>query len=163
MRRQLFFVSAAAFALALCGSASAQKAGGYAGTSEDNNTISLTVTGTAGDFTIAGMSVGFTAACKATGDSVNEGWGFFLGQQIQSGVNDFTSGNDYYNIVGTYHFVNNNTIKGTITSRTAVFVPGATPPAKAMFCTSAKQGFTLTYQGPAAKRSIEPGTAITQH
>jgi hypothetical protein len=160
MKGRILLVSAAAFALA-CGSASAQKAGSYSGQTADNNTISLTVTGTSPNFSVGGMNVGFVADCARTGNSVSEGWGFFLGQPIVSGENDFTSHNDYYWFVGTFHFVNNNTIKGTIVSYTATFVAGDDPPRKAQFCVSPKQAFTLTYQGTAAKAPIEAGTAVT--
>jgi hypothetical protein len=46
------------------------------------------------------------------------------------------------------HFVGHTTIKGIITSVTATFVPGVSPPQQAQFCSSAKQAFTLTAQAP---------------
>jgi hypothetical protein len=71
---------------------------------------------------------------------------FFFGQPIVGGENDFHSGDDYYDIRGSLHFPGPKTIKGVITSVTAVFVPGADPPTHAQFCKSAQQPFTLTFQ-----------------
>jgi hypothetical protein len=137
--------AAAALAL-MAGTAQAQKAGTYAGTSVDGGSISVTVTGTAGNFTLSNMNVNFQAACTHPARTANEGWGFFLGQAIVSGDNNYHSGNDYYDIRGALHFPSNNKIVGNITSVTAVFVPGDNPPIKAQFCKSAKQGFTLLFQ-----------------
>ena len=57
-----------AMALSMTTGALAQEAGSYAGTSADNNTISLTVTETSGVFTVTSMSVGFTANCALQGN-----------------------------------------------------------------------------------------------
>jgi len=92
---------------------------------------------------------------------VTEGWGFFLGDDITSGSTNFTSHNDYYYITGSMHFAGNNTIKGSITSYTAAFVPGAAPPKQAQFCTSPKQAFTLTKEAPGADIvAVAPGTSV---
>jgi hypothetical protein len=161
MNRKSIFAAGIVSALCMAGGAQAQSAGSFAGQSADGNTISLTVTDTAGVFEVTGMSVGFMADCKRTGGSVSEGWGFFLGDDISSGATDFNSHNDYYYITGSMHFSGNNTIKGTITSYTATFVPGATPPKQAQYCVSPKQAFTLAKQSPgAAIVSAAPGTAV---
>lgn len=156
-------ISLAAFlALAgMTGTAQAQKAGTYSGTSQDGGAISMSVTGT-GPYTITSMNVNFLANCQSTGDTANEGWGFYLGETINSSGTDFHSGNDYYDISGTLHFPNNNTIKGKITSLTAVFQPGHNPPNKAMFCKSNSQPFTLAFQAAPHLAPVQPGTAVVQ-
>jgi hypothetical protein len=106
---------------------SAQKAGSYAGSSADGNTISLTITGSPGAYTIAGMSVGFSAQCKS--GVADEAWGFFLGIPVVSGASTpFVSKNDEYYIDGALHFTSNTKIEGTIASRTSVFVPSPRQP-----------------------------------
>lgn len=146
MTRKSFFLAGAISLILSTGAAQAQKAGTYAGTSADGGNISVTVTGTTGNFTLSNMNVNFQAHCTHPARTANEGWGFFLGQAIVSGDNNFHSGNDYYDITGVLHFPSDKKIMGSITSVTAVFVPGATPPAQAQFCKSAKQGFTLLFQ-----------------
>jgi hypothetical protein len=148
MTRISIFAGIVGAACLVAGGASAQSAGSFAGSSLDGNTISLTVTQSGSTFTVAGMSVGMSAFCKKTGDTMNEGWGFFSGADISTGAADFTSANDYYYITGSMHFVGSNTIKGLITSYTATFQPGMTPPKAAQYCTAAKQTFTLTKEAP---------------
>jgi hypothetical protein len=135
----------------------AQKVGTYSGNSADGGYISFSVTESGGIFSFGNGDVNFMAACTNPVRTASEGWGFYVGQQIVGGVNSFHSGNDYYDIRGTMQFVTNSKIKGTITSVTAVFVPGSTPPNKAQFCKSPKQAFTLTFQGPAQN---QPATAV---
>ena len=99
------------------------------------------------------------AACTSPSRTASEGWGFFLSQDIVKGSNPFHSGNDYYDLRGTMKFVTDNKIKGTITSVTAVFVPGNDPPTKSQFCKSPKQTFTLTFQNastPSAGIFVQP-------
>jgi hypothetical protein len=125
--------------------ASAQLAGTYSGHTADNNSISMVVTESGGIFTATTMNVGFVADCN-TGNSVSEGWGFLANQQFVSKAMNFTSHNDYYYIYGNAHFSGNTVIKGVITSVTATFQPGHTPPIRAQFCSSPKQAFMLTKQ-----------------
>ncbi|HTT97596.1 MAG TPA: hypothetical protein VMF58_06065 [Rhizomicrobium sp.] len=148
MKRISIFTSIIGAACLIGGGASAQSAGSFAGTSDDGQFISLTVTQSGGTFTVTNMDVNIQAPCKRTGDTANEGWGFFLGDDISGGSTDFTSHNDYYYYTGSMHFTGPHTIKGTITSYTATFVPGVTPPKQAQFCVSPKQPFTLTKQAP---------------
>jgi hypothetical protein len=133
--------------------AEAQMAGTYSGTSSDGASITMSVTGT-GPFKLGNASVNFQAKCKVDSSIANEGWGFFLGNTIVASGTDFQSSNDYYFISGTLHFPNNNTIKGTINSRTAVFVPGTTPPTAAKFCRTGDQSFTLKFQTSAQPQSF---------
>ena len=135
--------------LGFSGGAMAQKAGSYEGSTPDGGYMSFTVAGSSGDYSITTMNVNFVATCNHPSGTASEGWGFSLYQTIVPGVNDFHSANDYYDIVGTLRFPNKNTVKGTIQSRTAVFVPGSSPPTAAYFCKTVKESFTLTYQGPA--------------
>src|SRR5215467_3659180 len=104
--------------------ASAQKVGTYSGTADDGSFVSFTVAKDGSSFSFTNGDVNFQAQCTNPDGVANEGWGFFLGQDIVNGDNPFHSGNDYYDIRGSMHFTNNNTIKGTLTSVTAVFVPG---------------------------------------
>ncbi len=148
MKRISFIVGIAGAACLIAGGAYAQAAGSFAGSSTDGATISLVVSHSGSAYTVTSMSVGMIAPCKKTGNTANEGWGFGLNQDISSGSADFTSQNDYYYTTGSMHFVGHTQIKGTITSYTATFVPGMTPPKQAQFCTSAKQAFTLNATAP---------------
>lgn len=160
MNHKSIFAAGIVSALCMAGSAQAQTAGTYAGETADGGNISLVVTGTTGNFTITSMNVGFTADCKHPVGTTTEGWGFFLGIPVVPAGTDFHSGNHYYDITGTAKFPNNHSIKGTITSVTAVFVPGATPPDAAHFCASPKQAFTLTLEAGAKVVPAAPGTAV---
>lgn len=161
MIRKTILVAAATVLLA--GTAQAQKVGTYSGTADDGTFISFSVdkNGTAGAFRFVNGDVNMQAQCTHPSRVANEGWGFFVGQDVVAGANPFHSGNDYYDTVGSMHFVNNNTLSGTVTSVTAVFVPGATPPVKAQFCKSAKQGFTLHWSA-APGRAQQPTATVLE-
>ena len=154
-------VVAGAVALCFTTGAMAQKAGTYSGTSQDGAFISFAVTKNGSVFTFTNANVNFMAACTNPSRVANEGWGFYLGQDIVAGDNDFHSANDYYDVRGTLHFYNNKTIKGTITSVTAVFVPGSDPPTQAQFCKSARQPFVLKWQ-TAPQRHQAPVAAVLE-
>jgi hypothetical protein len=159
--RTLSALLAAAFVTAT--GASAQQAGTYSGTSADGGNITMIVTESGGVFTATTMNVGFVASCNIPGNTVSEGWGFLLNQPFVSGAMDFLSHNDYYYILGKAHFSGNTVIKGVITSLTATFAPGSTPPIKSQFCKSPNQAFTLTKQPAAEFPPIAPGTAVVKH
>jgi hypothetical protein len=159
MIRKTLFVAAALACAA--GSAQAQKVGTYSGTADDGTFITFQVTNNGSAFFFGNGDVNMQLDCTHPVRTANEGWGFFLGQQIASGSNDFDSHNDYYDTRGTLHFTGPNTIKGTITSVTSVFVPGADPPIKAQFCKSPKQAFTLTFQNAPARRQ-HPTAAVLE-
>jgi len=156
LRITRFALTALLATACFAGTAEAQKAGTYSGTSADGAFISLTVTGT-GPFTITSMNVNFIAPCNV-GSPANEGWGFFLGQMVVPAGMQFSTGNDYYLTTGSLSFPSNNKVKGTVISRTAVFDPAFSPPHGARFCTSPKQKFNLTYQTAAKPLSL--GTAV---
>src|SRR5690242_7216520 len=139
MTSKSFLVLAIASLIGTTSSALAQKVGTYSGTSADGGFVSFSVVENSGVFSFTNGDVNFMAACTSPARTASEGWGFFLGQDIVKGNNPFHSGNDYYDIRGTMQFVTNNKIKGTITSVTAVFVPGNDPPTKSQFCKSPKQ------------------------
>lgn len=162
MRKPLFIAGTAALLLS-AGAAQAQKVGTYSGTADDGTFISFSVdkNGTAGAFRFVNGDVNFQAQCTHPARVASEGWGFFVGQDIVDGNNPFHSGNDYYDTRGSMHFTGPNTIKGTITSYTAVFVPGNDPPAKAQFCKSAKQNFVLTFQA-APVRDQKPTATVLE-
>ena len=155
MIRKSMLLSAAISLILSAGAASAQSAGSFVGSSLDGSTISLTVTKAGSVYTVTTMNVAMQAACKSTGNTVSEGWGFYLGDDISSGATPFVSNNDYYYTTGAMHFTGPNTIKGTITSFTATFVAGPTPPKHAQFCVAAKQGFTLTKQAPGRELPLQ--------
>lgn len=157
-RTSLFMAGAAALCFAT--GAQAQKVGTYSGTALDGTFISFSVTESGGIFSFSNGDVNFQAQCTHPSRVASEGWGFFLGQQIQSGQNAFHSGNDYYDVSGTMKFSGPNTIKGSITSLTAVFVPNS-PPTNAQFCKSPKQTFTLTFQNAPA-RNQKPTAAVLE-
>jgi len=163
MNRIAILGFSALISIALIAAAQAQKVGTYSGTAADGTFISFSVTESGGIFSFANGDVNFQAQCTHPSRVASEGWGFFLGQQIVPGTNDFHSGNDYYDTRGSMHFVNNKVIKGTITSVTAVFVPGADPPKNAQFCKSAKQTFTLNFQTAPTLAPVRPGTAVAHH
>lgn len=154
------FIAVFAGALFTATGALAQLAGSYSGTSADNSNISLTVTESGGVFTVTNMNIGFVASCNIPGSTVSEGWGFFLGQPLVNGAANFVSHNDYYYTFGKMHFSGNTVIKGVITSLTATFAPGSTPPIKSQFCKSPNQAFTLTKQPAAELPPVAPGTAV---
>lgn len=160
MTPRSIFLAGVISLLLSAGTAQAQKAGTYAGTSDDGGNISVTVTGTTPNFTLANMNVNFQAHCTHPSRTANEGWGFFLGQAIVDGENDFHSANDYYDIRGSLHFTGPKTIKGTITSVTAVFVPGDNPPVKAQFCKSAKQPFALSFQSAPTRKQKSTSSVL---
>lgn len=161
MIRKALLVAAAVSATCLAGAAQAQSAGTFAGTSADGGTISMVIAGTSPNFTITAMNVNFLAACKHPAGTANEGWGFSLNIPVVAAGTNFHSGNDYYDITGLAKFPNNHSIKGTITSLTATFVPGSTPPDAAHFCASPKQAFQLTKEPADAKIvPASPGTAV---
>jgi hypothetical protein len=149
-----------AVALSTATGALAQQAGFYAGTSADGGNISLTVVDNGGVLTITSMNVAFIANCNIPGNTVSEGWGFYLGTPFVSGALNFSSGNDYYDIFGKAHFSGTHTIKGVITSLTATFAPGNAPPIKSQFCKSPNQAYTLTKQPAAELAPVTPGTAV---
>lgn len=164
MIRKSLFVACVASLACVSGAAQAQKAGIYAGISADGGNISVTVTGSAGNFTLSNMNVNFKPVCKNPDRTASEGWGFFLGQTVVGGDNDFHSSNDYYDIRGALHFAGDKKIVGNITSVTAVFVPGDNPPAKAQFCRAAKQIFTLHFQAaPAGGLIVHPSRDAVAH
>ena len=163
MRRAVLLISTVLISLAPIADLQAQKVGTYSGTSADGGFISLKVEQPGGVFTFTAGDVNFMPHCTHPSRIASEGWGFSLDIPIVSGTNDFHSGNDYYDTRGSLHFVNNKVIKGTITSVTAVFVPGADPPNAAQFCKSAKQAFTLNLQPVPTTPAVLPGTAVAHH
>jgi len=146
--------------LALMSSACAQKVGSYSGTSVDGGFITFSVAKDGANFIFTTGDVNFMAQCNNPSRIASEGWGFLLNQEIVDGANPFHSGNDYYDIRGSMHFTGPNTIKGIITSVTAVFVPGSDPPKKAQFCKAPQQAFTLTFQTAPHLPPVAPGTSV---
>jgi hypothetical protein len=161
MIRSSFLLIAIATLIGTATGAVAQKVGTYSGTSADGSFMSFSVTKNGGVFSFTNGDVNFQAACKNPVRTAFEGWGFYLGQDIVHGVNDFHSADDYYDVRGTMTFVSDNKIKGTVTSVTAVFVPGNDPPDKAQFCKSPKQAFTLTFQTAPTSQAAPQSQPVT--
>lgn len=139
----------------------AQKAGTYSGTTDDGNSVSFTVVDNGGTFEMTSASINFTDTCKHPDGTANEGWGFFVGRNISSGGKvSFISQNDYYYILAKLRFVSDSKIRGSLISRTAVFVPGADPPTAAYFCSAAKQDLVATFQGPGRGPAISPNASL---
>jgi hypothetical protein len=160
-RNSIVPILAASAALAtLATPAVAQQAGSYAGTSADGSYVSLTVTESGGVFTITGMNVNMLAACKHTGNTANEGWGFYVGTQVVDHFANFVSGNDYYYTTGNITWPSKNKAVGRIESWTATFTSSARPPTDSQFCISKDQKFTLTFQGAADVSAAAPGSAV---
>lgn len=155
-------VFAAAALACFAGTADAQKVGTYSGTAADGTFISFSVdkNGTGGSFRFTNGDVNFEAKCTHPARTASEGWGFFMGQDIVAGANPFHSGNDYYDTRGTMKFAGAHTLKGSITSVTAVFTPNGDPPTKAQFCKSAKQSFILTFQNAPGRKQLPTATVL---
>jgi len=163
MKRIAILISSALISIAPIGALDAQTVGTYHGTSADGANITMQVTETSGVFYFGSANVEMLADCTHPVRTADEAWGFSLGQAIVAGTNNVHSGNDYYNTDLALHFANNKVIKGTITSETAVFVPGPTPPKAAQFCKAAKQAFTLTLEPAPVITPVQPGTAVVLH
>lgn len=163
MKRVALLVSSAFLSIVPIAALHAQAVGTYSGTSADGGFITLSVQKPAGTFTFTMGDVNFMPQCTKPSRIASEGWGFSLNQPIVAGTNNIHSGNDYYDFTLALHFVNNKTIKGTITSVTAVFVPGSTPPNASQFCKAAKQTFALTLQPVPVMDPVKPGTAVVLH
>jgi hypothetical protein len=150
----------AALSLLSLSPAAAQQAGTYTGTTDDGNFVSFTVVDNGGTFEMTSADVNFTDTCRNPAGTANEGWGFFVGQNISGGKVSFVSQNDYYYISAKLTFVTDNKIKGTVSTRTAVFVPGTDPPMDAHFCSAPKQNLVATFQGPGHALALAPGAAV---
>jgi hypothetical protein len=162
------FVSFSAVALASCltlaasGTAFAQTAGVYSGTTADGNPISMTVMGSGSNYTITGFTLNFTADCAHSGGSIDGNFASGANFPLTNGQADFSlivfQSVDSF---GSLHFVGNHTIKGIITTDQATFDPGSTPPKRAELCQSPKQAFTMDKGAPTDAQSLKPVVAVT--
>ena len=155
----------------LCGvlgisAASAQVAGTYAGTSADGQSISISVTFDSGTglYEITGATVWYNVHCTGlgTGITINEGLGWNPGTELNPGANQMTFAGNEQNIfanLGWHKY--NNTFSGNIDSRISALVPnGAARPNHVMFCESASQPLTLSYQGPGHFQPLPKGVVV---
>ena len=155
----------------LCGilgtsAASAQVAGTYAGTSADGQSISISVTFDSGTglYEITGATVWYNVHCTGlgTGITINEGLGWNPGTELNPGANQMTFSGNEENIfanLGWHKY--SNAFTGNIDTRIAALVPnGAARPNHVMYCESASQPLTLTYQGPSHFQPLPKGAVI---
>ena len=158
--------AAAILAVAVPMNAWAQQVGTYNGTTADGNSVSFTVgvDPSNGDFEITGATIFFTATCQVTGDMVNTGWGFGMGQDIVGGTAPFQSGDEYFDIYSPANIVfhGTQTVTGHLVSRTAVFRSG-TPPTQAEFCISPSQAFTATFSTTDRASPLPVGSTAVYH
>ncbi len=154
--------AAAALLLAAPANAWAQQAGTYNGTTADGNSVSFAVgTDGNGNLAITGATIWFLATCAATGDTVNEGWGFGTDDVITGNKVDFAGGSDDFYIYapGTVVF-RGNTMSGHLDSRETIFKTNSTPPSGAQLCISPSQTFSATLSEPAHAPVLSAGSAM---
>jgi|GEM_PF-1575594 len=148
------------------GAASAQVAGTYSGTSADGQSISIDVTFDSGTqlYEITGALVFYNARCTGlgTGISIGEGLGWNPGTELNPGANQMTfSGNEQNIFANLGWHKSTNAFTGNIDTRVAGLVPnGAARPNHVMYCESATQPLTLSYQGPSHVQPLPKGTVI---
>ena len=148
------------------GAASAQVAGTYAGTSADGQSISISVTFDSGTglYEITGATVWYNVHCTGlgTGITINEGLGWNPGTELNPGANQMTFSGNEENIfasLGWHKY--SNAFTGNIDTRIAALVPnGAARPNHVMYCESANQPLTLSYQGPSHVQPLPKGAVI---
>jgi hypothetical protein len=140
----------------------AQQVGVYNGTTADGDNVSFTVgLDNNNDLAITGAGISFTATCAATGDIVNEDWGFGTDEVISGTRAPFAAGDEYFYIFapGTVLF-HGSQLTGHLNSRTAIFRTNTTPPGGAQYCISPTQSFTATFSGPSHFPALPVGTAV---
>ena len=158
--------AALACGLLWSGAASAQVAGTYAGTSADGQSISISVTFDSGTqlYEITGATVWYNARCTGlgTGISINEGLGWNPGTELNPGANQMTfSGNEENIFANLGWHKSGNVFTGNIDTRVAGLVPnGAARPNHVMYCESASQPLTLSYQGPVHFQPLPKGMVV---
>src|SRR5690242_19288570 len=133
---------AIAAARSITGGAPAQLFGTYPGSSADGELMSMSVIQAGSTLSIGNADVNMRVDCYHPGRLDYEGWGFYLGQDIVAANINFHTGNHYCDSRGMFYFYNAKAIRGTVSSVTAVFVPGPDPATAAQFCSSPTQNFT---------------------
>lgn len=147
------FLLIAGFVVAAGSPAYAIKNGTYSGQTADGHTITFQVKTdpNTGKPELGSLLVYFTAQCPQTADSYSAGysWGFADGVDfVKSKVTWTYSPTPLFIYTqNTIAFTSTTAANGSTQFRVAALIPG-TPPTKAEVCTSPKQAFTATYQGP---------------
>ncbi|HWY15772.1 MAG TPA: hypothetical protein VNX86_11600 [Rhizomicrobium sp.] len=156
--------AAAILLVALPTIASAQQLGTYNGTTADGNPVSFTVGYDTVNsvYEITSASIQFSATCAATGDIINEGWGFGVAEDIIAGRAPFQAESEYFDIYAPagVAFHGTMTVTGHLISRTAVFKTDGQPAGGAQFCMSPNQAFTATFASPERVPALPLGTEI---
>ena len=134
------------------GTATAQMAGVYSGTTADGNSVSFTVsTDSSGALAVTGATIFYSAQCNFGGPVLNQGEGFGLDAAISGGrASTIVSFSDYYTELTFAFYPNGQSAKGTVTTVAPELEPGGNRPTKSYTCTSPRQAMTLTYQSDAA-------------
>jgi hypothetical protein len=153
---------AALCAMAWSTAGQAQQAGTYSGTSADGEPLSFIV-GTdfnTGNLAVLGATVSFYAPCRSQGNPVNTTWGFGFTQDIKNGKASLSYTDTYYFYITANFVFNGTAVTGSITSRTATFVPGNPVPNKAQYCIAPKQAFSANLSLDAKTPPLPPGASI---
>ena len=156
-------VAATFFAVVLtAGTASAQMAGTYSGTTADGNSVSFTVsTDGSGVLAVTSALIFFSAQCDFGGPVLNEGEGFGLDAQASGGrASAVFSIPSFYTDLTFAFSQNGQTARGTVTTVAPDLEPYTSRPTKSYTCTSPRQDMTLTYQSNAA--SAVPAVGASQ-
>ena len=141
-----------AFALLSAGSAAAQMAGVYSGTSADGNTVSFTVsTDASGALAVTSALIFYSAQCNFGGPVLNEGEGFGFDAPISGGRAStvFSTPGFYTNLTFAF-YPNGQSATGTVTTVAPDLEPYTNRPTKSYTCTSPRQDMMLTYQSTTA-------------
>ena len=151
-----------AVVLLSAGTAAAQMAGVYSGTSADGNTVSFTVsTDSSGVLAVTSANVFFSAQCNFGGPVLTEGEGFGLDAQISGGrASSVFSFPQFYIDLTFAFYPNGQMARGTVTTVASALEPAADRPTKSYTCTSPRQAMTLTYQSNPA--SVAPSSAASK-
>ena len=135
-------------AAALATPASAQLQGTYTGTSADGQGLTFVV-GTDPNNSepeVTGASVGFSAPCKNSIYTLNEGEGWGPNADIVNHkVTTIFSFPGFYNKLTLKFSSNGQTATGTIESIAPYLNPANSPPKNSLFCESPKQTMSVTY------------------
>lgn len=140
-------------AAALAGSAAAQVAGSYTGTTADGNLVGFNVTTDPanGNLAVTTASINVTPLCS-DGSAPFTGVFYFLNQDIINRKVSNTGFASYFTTSFSLRFsADGQSATGTVTTVTSVLSPVGADPEKALFCRSARQAMGVSLQPPGVK------------
>ncbi|MEJ0045716.1 MAG: hypothetical protein WDN04_06030 [Rhodospirillales bacterium] len=161
--KTLFAACGGILLAAMATPAAAQIAGIYNGNSADGSGLTFTIStdSDTGLLAVTSAGVGFSAPCKNSTLTLNEGWGYGLNADIVNHKVTAVSTGAYFDITVSLKFAaNGQSATGTITTLSPTLDNTVSPAKKALFCASPKQTLTLTYAGPAAARAPAHGVIL---